>query len=61
VRFPCSNITKLAFGGPDLRSAYVTTARHHLSAEQRQTQPLAGGLFRFDVDVPGVAQGVLHV
>lgn len=61
VRFPCSNITKLAFGGPELRSAYVTTARHHLSAEQRNEQPLAGGLFRFEVDVPGVAQGVLHV
>jgi sugar lactone lactonase YvrE len=61
VRFPCSNITKLAFGGPDLRSAYVTTACHHLNADQRAAQPLAGGLFRFEVDVPGVAQGVLHV
>ena len=61
VRFPCSNVTKLAFGGPDLRTAYVTTARHALDAEQRAEQPLAGGLFRFEVDVPGLPQGVLHV
>ena len=28
VRFPVANITKLAFGGDDLRTAYATTARH---------------------------------
>jgi sugar lactone lactonase YvrE len=61
VKFPCSNVTKLAFTGPDLRTAYVTTARHALDAAQRAEQPLAGGLFRFNVDVPGLPQGVLHV
>jgi D-xylonolactonase len=54
VRFPCSNITKMAFAGPGLRTAYATTARHALSEEQRAAQPLAGGLFRFEVDVPGL-------
>jgi len=61
VKFPCSNITKLAFAGADLKAAYVTTARHALNARQRAEQPLAGGLFRFQVEVPGLAQGVLHV
>ena len=60
VRFPCSNITKLAFGGPDLRTAYATSARHHLNPEQMSEQPLAGGLFSFEVDVPGLVPGVLH-
>jgi sugar lactone lactonase YvrE len=60
VRFPCSNITKLAFGGAELRTAYVTTARHLLTTAQRAQQPLAGGLFTFAVDVPGLRQGVLH-
>lgn len=61
VKFPCSNVTKLAFAGPDLRTAFATTARHALNAEQRAEQVLAGGLFRFEVDVPGLPQGVLHV
>lgn len=58
VRFPCSNVTKMVFAGPDLRTAYATTARHLLNAEHLAVQPFAGGLFRFDVDVPGLPQGV---
>lgn len=54
VRFPVANITKLAFGGPDLRTAYATTARQLLTPEQLERQPLAGGLFAFVVDVPGM-------
>ncbi len=61
IRFPCANITKIAFGGPDLRTAYATTAWKGMNAEQRAAQPLAGGLFRFTVDVPGLPQHeVLH-
>lgn len=54
VRFPVSNITKLAFGGGDLRTAYATTARQLLSSEDIAKQPQIGGLFQFRVDVPGV-------
>jgi sugar lactone lactonase YvrE len=54
VRFEVANITKIAFGGPDLRTAYATTARQLLKPEQLKAQPLAGGLFEFRVDVPGV-------
>ncbi len=53
VHFPCTNITKLAFGGDDLRTAYVTTAWKGLSEGQRREQPLAGALFAFRVDTPG--------
>jgi xylono-1,5-lactonase len=61
VRFPCANITKLAFGGPSLTTVYATTAWKGLSAEERARQPLAGGLFSFEADVPGQPQGeVLH-
>jgi sugar lactone lactonase YvrE len=55
VRFPVGNITKIAFGGADLRTAYATTARQLLKPDQLERQPLAGGLFAFIVDVPGVA------
>ncbi len=37
VRFPVANITKLAFGGDDLRTAYATTARLHLEPEAPST------------------------
>lgn len=54
VRFPVANITKIAFGGPGLRTAFATTARQLLTPEELERQPGAGGLFEFDVDVPGM-------
>jgi xylono-1,5-lactonase len=53
VRFPVANITKLALGGRDLRTAYATTARQLLSPEEIAKQPQIGDLFAFDVDVAG--------
>ena len=55
VKLPCARVTKIAFGGDDLCTAYVTTARVGLSDEELASQPLAGGLFAFDVDSPGLA------
>ncbi len=52
VRFPTANVTKLCFGGPDLKTAYATTARKGLDAAALARQPQAGDLFAFD---PGVA------
>jgi len=54
VRFPVANITKIALGGPDGRTAYATTAAKGLDAEALAAQPLAGNLFTFRVAVPGV-------
>lgn len=54
VRFPVSAITKLAFGGPDLKTVYATTANKHLSAGELASQPGAGDLFAFEVSVPGL-------
>lgn len=54
VRLPTSNVTKIAFGGPDLRTAYVTTARKGLSEKKLAEQPEAGDLFAFAVDAPGL-------
>jgi D-xylonolactonase len=56
VRLPCANVTKLAFGGEKLKTAFVTTARDGLSPQDISAQPLAGGLFSFDVEVPGLPQ-----
>jgi xylono-1,5-lactonase len=54
VRFPCANITKLAFGGADLKTVYATTAWKGLDDKARAEQKLAGGLFRFESDVAGI-------
>ncbi len=53
VPLPCARVTKVAFGGPELRTAYVTTASIGLSETERRAQPLAGALFAFDAPAPG--------
>lgn len=54
VRLPVANVTKLAFGGDDLCTAYVTTARKGLDAAALAAQPDAGHVFSFRVAVPGL-------
>lgn len=62
VRLPVSNVTKICFAGRDLKTVFVTTAAKNLSADEIRKQPLAGGLFRFDVDIPGQPQyEIAHV
>jgi D-xylonolactonase len=54
VVLPCSQITSCAFGGPDFKTLYITTAAQGLTAEQLKKEPLAGGLFAVDLDLPGL-------
>ncbi|MDV6332488.1 SMP-30/gluconolactonase/LRE family protein [Asticcacaulis sp. 201] len=62
VSLPVSNVTKIAFGGADLKTVYATTAAKGLSAEDIQKQPLAGGLFTFQTDIAGQPQyEIAHV
>lgn len=61
VDFPCARVTKIAFGGPDRRIAFATTARTGLSARQLEEQPLAGGLFAFDAGVAGPRTHAIHL
>lgn len=54
VTLPTSHPASLAFGGEDLRTLYITTAREGLSAQQLAEEPLAGALFSARIDVPGL-------
>jgi sugar lactone lactonase YvrE len=54
IAFPCAQVTKVTFGGPDLRTVYATTASIGLSPEELERQPLAGGLFAFEAPAPGL-------
>lgn len=56
VTLPVTRPTMIAFGGGDRRTAYVTTARTGLTEAQLATQPHAGAIFTFRVDVPGVPE-----
>ena len=51
ISLPVSNVTSCCFGGSDLTTLYVTSARQGLDSRALQEQPLAGGLFSC---VPGV-------
>ena len=53
VRFPVGAITKIAFGGPDLKTVFATTANKHIAPGDLAKEPHAGDLFRFEVTVPG--------
>jgi sugar lactone lactonase YvrE len=54
IELPVAQCTKVAFGGRDLRTLYITTATVGLADAERQQQPLAGALFRTRVEVPGM-------
>lgn len=54
VELPVANVTKVAFGGDDLRRVFVTTARKGLDDAALAAQPEAGHLFAFDSPVAGV-------
>lgn len=53
ITMPCARVTKIAFGGPDLKTAFVTTARTGLADSVLASQPLAGSLFSFEAPAPG--------
>ena len=51
---PVPRPTDVAFGGDDLRSLYVTSARNALPAEILAAAPLSGRIFKLDVGLAGV-------
>lgn len=60
VAFPVANVTKIALGGPERRTAFATTARQGLDAQALAQQPLAGDIFTFEVSVPGLPQNSVN-
>lgn len=58
---PCARATKVAFGGGDLRTLFVTTARIGLTADELAAQPLAGSLFAINTDVAGLPMPAFHI
>lgn len=53
IRLPCTQVTSCVFGGPALRTLFITTAAIGLDAAQLAREPLAGGLFVVEMTVAG--------
>ncbi len=55
IALPVKLPTSCAFGGPGLKTLYITSARQTLSPEALEQQPLAGSLLAFQPGVAGLA------
>jgi sugar lactone lactonase YvrE len=53
VQLPVTNPTSCCFGGPGLRTLYVTSARHGLPAEQLARNPHEGAVLAVEAEVEG--------
>jgi len=53
IEVPAKNVTACAFGGDDLKTLYITTARLGTSQEELKELPKAGGLFAVEVATAG--------
>ncbi len=56
VNLPVPRPTSCAFGGPDLSTLYITSARIRLSAQQLAAAPLSGSVFAFQAGVKGLPE-----
>ncbi|HEX8326826.1 MAG TPA: SMP-30/gluconolactonase/LRE family protein [Hymenobacter sp.] len=54
INVPAPNTSSCAFGGPDLKTLYITTARQGLTPKQLEEFPLSGNLFAAEPGVRGV-------
>ena len=54
IPLPVQCPTMPCFGGPDLRTLYITTARERRPAEELAAMPWSGSVLELRVDVPGL-------
>lgn len=54
VELPVPNVTSCTFGGENMETLYITTARTGLTAEELEKYPLSGSVFSCDVGKRGI-------
>lgn len=54
IPMPVAQVTSCAFGGPRMKTLFITTAAVGLDRFARAEQPFAGGLFAVEVDAVGL-------
>jgi sugar lactone lactonase YvrE len=55
IETPVQCPTMPCFGGPDLRTLFITTSSHGRSAQELQALPNSGCVFAMRVETPGQA------
>lgn len=53
IALPVRCPTMMAFGGPDLRTLYITSARHNRAPDELERYPLSGHVLALQVEVAG--------
>ena len=53
IELPVTHPTMPCFGGPDMKTLYVTSLREGLTQPELDAMPLAGGVFEIALDVAG--------
>jgi sugar lactone lactonase YvrE len=53
IHVPARRVTMVAFGGRDLRTMYITTAREGATPEELAADIHAGGIFACDMEIAG--------
>jgi sugar lactone lactonase YvrE len=61
IDVPVSNVSCPVFGGKDLKTLYITTAREHMTPAELAAERHAGSLFAIDLDVAGLPAPLLHL
>lgn len=56
IALPVSRITMPAFGGSDLKTIYITSAREGMNEAEAKAEPLAGALFAVDLGIGGLVE-----
>lgn len=56
LRVPARHVTCPAFGGPDARTLFITSARLGRSEAELRDEPDAGAIFAASVEVPGLTR-----
>lgn len=55
VQLPVPRATDCTFGGPDMSTLYITSARETMTPEQLRQAPLSGSVFAVETGIPGLA------
>ena len=53
IEVPVENVTNCVFGGENLNTLFITTARHGMTSEYLHKNPHSGGLFAIDLQIKG--------
>jgi L-arabinonolactonase len=56
IELPVKNPTCVAFGGPELKTLFITSSRLQMTDEELRSVPMAGGLFSVELKIGGLTQ-----